>query len=291
MDNIEEIKGSRDVSLRTTALGRWRGEEQVIDYGMIMICREGSAALRVNFSTWRLSPGAVITLFPGDMTVVVESSPDFSVEVLQYSASLLREASLQLEQTVYSHLRADRCRTESPVLTRIINNMFALLGVYFGQPDCICLDQLVLLQLKAFFMGFYDYIYRHPNRRVEEEGVSPRVKELFNRFMMEMESRYRESRDVAFYASLLNITPKYLNLITRRVSGHTAKTLIDQYVVLQLKLSLRSEGRSAKQLAWDYHFSDLSFFCRYFKQHTGLTPMQFVKGLGADEAYKDTLAD
>lgn len=291
MNNIEEIKGSRDVSLRTTALSRWRGEDQVIDYGMIMICREGSASLRVNFSTWRLSPGAVITLFPGDMIAVTESSLDFCAEVLQYSTSLLREASLQLEQTVYSHLRADRCRTESPVLTRIINNMFALLGVYFGQPDCICLDQLVLLQLKAFFMGFYDYIYRHPNRRVEEEDVSPRVKELFNRFMMEMESRYRESRDVAFYASLLNITPKYLNLITRRVSGHTAKTLIDQYVVLQLKLSLRSEGKSAKQLAWDYHFSDLSFFCRYFKQHTGLTPMQFVKSLGADGAERDALAD
>ena len=285
MNNIEEIKGSRDVSLRTTALGRWRSEEQVIDYGMIMICREGSASLRVNFSTWRLSPGAVITLFPGDMTAVVESSVDFSVEVLQYSASLLREASLQLEQTVYSHLRADRCRTESPVLTRIINNMFALLGVYFGQPDCICLDQLVLLQLKAFFLGFHDYMYRNPGVRKDEEGVSPRVKELFNRFMMEMESRYRESRDVAFYASLLNITPKYLNLITRRVSGHTAKTLIDQYVVLQLKLSLRSCERSVKELAWNYHFSDQSFFCRYFKQHTGMTPMQFVRseGTGASE--------
>ena len=291
MNKIEEIRGSRDVSLRTTALGRWRAEDQVIDFGMIMICREGSAALRVNFSTWRLSPGAVLTLFPGDMVVVAESSIDFSVEALQYSASLLREASLQLEQTVYSHLRADRCRTESPVLTRIINNMFALLGVYFGQPECICLDQLVLLQLKAFFLGFYDYIYRHPNRRKEEEDVSPRVKELFNRFMMEMESRFRESRDVAFYASLLNITPKYLNLITRRVSGHTAKTLIDQYTVLQLKLSLRSEGKSAKQLAWEYHFSDLSFFCRYFKQHTGMTPMQFVKSLSAEGADRDLLAD
>lgn len=278
MKGIEEIKDSRDVSLRTDALGRWRGEDQVIDYGVIMICREGDAVLRVNFSTWRLSPGAVITLFPGDMIVVKESSIDFCVEMLQYSASLLREASLQLEQTVYSHLRADRCRTESPTLTKIIDSMFALLGMYFSQPDCICLDQLVLLQLKAFFLGFHDYMYRNPTERKDEEG-SPRVRELFSRFMMEMESRFRLSRDVAYYASLLHITPKYLNMITRQVSGHTAKTLIDQYTILQLKLSLRSEGKSAKQLAWEYHFSDLSFFCRYFKQHTGMTPMQFAKGM------------
>ena len=276
MNNIEEIRGSRDVSLRTTSLSRWHGEEQVIDYGVIMICRRGSAVLKVNFSVWRLSPGSVITLFPGDTIVMTEGSTDFCVEALQYSASLPREASLQLEQTVYSHLRTDRCRTESPVLTKIIDSMFALLGVYFAQPECICLDQLVMLQLKAFFLGFHDYMYRSPGERIGEEG-SPRVRELFSRFMMEMESRYRQSRDVGYYASLLHITPKYLNLITRRVSGHTAKTLIDQYVILQLKLSLCSEGKSAKQLAWDYHFSDLSFFCRYFKQHTGMTPMQFVK--------------
>ena len=156
--------------------------------------------------------------------------------------------------------------------------MFALLNIYFDQPECICLDQLVLMQLKAFFIGFYDYIYRNPQER-KEEDASPRVRELFNRFMMELENRYRESRDVAYYAALLHITPKYLNNITRRMAGHTAKTLINQYVILQLKLSLRSEGKSAKQLAWDYHFSDLSFFCRYFKQHTGLTPMQFMKGV------------
>ena len=276
IEKIEEIRGRRDVSLRATDLREWHDEERVIDYGMIMICREGRATIRVNFSTWTLTPGAVITLFPGDMIMLTEAE-GFRAEALKYSASLLREASLQLEQTVYSQLRADRCRTESPTLTRIINNMFALLGVYFGQPDCICLDQLVLLQLKAFFMGFYDYIYRHPHQRREDDTVSPRIKELFNRFMMEMESRYRESRDVGYYASLLHITPKYLNLITRRVSGHTAKTLIDQYVVLQLKLSLRSGERSAKELAWNYHFSDLSFFCRYFKQHTGMTPMEFVR--------------
>lgn len=274
--NDIEIQGVRDVSLRITDLREWLGEESVIDYGMIVICREGRAVMRVNFSTWTLTVGAVITLFPGDMIMLTEAE-GFRVEALQYSASLLREASLQLEQTVYSQLRADRCRTSTPILTSIIDNMFSLLGIYFSQPDCICLDQLVLLQLKAFFLGFYDYLYRSRGERQYDDDGSPRKRELFNRFMMELENRYRESRDVGYYADLLHITPKYLNLITRCMSGHTAKTLINQYVVLQLKLSLRTERKSAKQLAWDYHFSDLSFFCRYFKQHTGMTPMEFVR--------------
>ena len=39
----------------------------------------------------------------------------------------------------------------------------------------------------------------------------------------------------------------------------------------------KTEEKSIKELSWDYHFCDISFFCRYFKQHTGLTPQQFRK--------------
>lgn len=271
-----EMRPNRKASLKTRSLDEWVDEYVVIDYGMILLCTEGEANIRVHFSEWLLKPGAVITLFPGDVVSITHKSEEFKAETLRYAASLLREASLQLEHTVYSELKTDRCRTESATLTSIVSNMFALLRIYFEQEGCICLDQLVLLQLKAFFLGFYDYLYRNPIKRTADNG-SPRTRELFNRFMRELENRYRQSRDVSFYAELLNISPKYLNIVTQRITSHTIKTIIDQYVVLQIKQSLTTEEKSIKQLAWEYHFSDLSFFCRYFKQHTGMTPQQFRK--------------
>lgn len=271
-----EMRPNRKASLKTRSLDEWLGEYVVIDYGMILLCTEGEANIRVHFSEWLLKPGAVITLFPGDVVSITHKSEEFKAETLRYAASLLREASLQLEHTVYSELKTDRCRTESPTLTSIVSNMFALLRLYFEQEGCTCLDQLVLLQLKAFFLGFYDYLYRNPIKRTADNG-SPRTRELFNRFMRELENRYRQSRDVSYYAELLNISPKYLNIVTQRITSHTIKTIIDQYVVLQIKQSLSTEEKSIKQIAWEYHFSDLSFFCRYFKQHTGMTPQQFRK--------------
>lgn len=271
-----DIKTGKDVSLSVRSLAEWAGRQTVIDSGMIMICRMGEAEIQVNFSSWRLVEGSVITLFPNDMIMLSERSEDFRMEVLEYSASLLREASLQLERTVYFQLRTDRCRTDSRILTSIIDAMFTLLRLYFGQPGCICLDQLVLFQLKSFFIGFYDYIYRNPLEKSADDG-SPRVRELFNRFMMELETHFRESREVAYYAAQLNITPKYLNVVTQRVTGHAVKHLINEYVILQLKVQLSTRKKSAKELAWEYNFGDLSFFCRYFKQHTGMTPLQFMK--------------
>ena len=286
---LSELSSFQEASLFTSHLEEWQEGPQVITYGAILICRKGQAVLNVNYKDWEMYEGAVITVFPNDVVelkvkseerrvknskAVVDDKASFEVEILKYNASLLREASLQLEQTVYSSLREDRCRQDTPVVTNIINSMFALLKVYFDQSECTCISQLVLLQLKAFFVGFHEYLQRNPQFRPEDEVKSYRVRELFNRFMMLMERDYKQSRDVNYYADLMHITSKYLTNIVRQVTGHTPKTIIDQYVILQLKMQLLRTTQSVKEIAWEYHFTDVSFFCRYFKKHTGLTPQQ-----------------
>lgn len=272
---LQELNNDHEASLFLTSLEEWKDEPQVLTYGAILICRKGNAVLNINYKDWSLPEKAVITLFPNDV-VLLKTPPSptaFEVEMLKYDSSLLREASLQMEHTVYSSLREDRCRQDSPVVTHIIDAMFSLLKIYFRQAECTCLSQLVLCQLKAFFIGFHEYLQRNPQFRADEVK-SYRVRELFNRFMMLMERDYKTSRDVGYYAEKMNISPKYLTNIVKIVTAHTPKTIIDQYTILQLKMQLKRTNLSIKELAWAYHFTDVSFFCRYFKKHTGLTPQQ-----------------
>lgn len=298
---LSELSSQQEASLFRSGLEEWQEGPQVLTYGAILICRKGKAMLNVNYKDWELYEGAVITLFPNDVVELKVDgdckspqtengdcrSPEtengdckspqtvnsFQAEILKYNPSLLREASLQLEQTVYSSLREDRCRQDTPVVTNIINGMFGLLKVYFDQSECTCISQLVLCQLKAFFIGFHEYLQRNPQYR-PDEVKSYRVRELFNRFMMLLERDYKISRDVNYYAEKMNISSKYLTNIVSQVTGHTPKTIIDQYVILQLKMHLKRTTQSIKEMAWEFHFADVSFFCRYFKKHTGLTPQQ-----------------
>ena len=263
---LSELSSYQEASLSCSGLEEWQEGPQVLTYGAILICRKGKARLNVNYKGWELYEGAVITLFPNDVVELkVEGdckSPEtengdckspqtansFEAEILKYNPSLLREASLQLEQTVYSSLRKDRCRQDTPVVTNIINGMFALLKVY-------------------------EYLQRNPQYH-PDEVKSYRVRELFNRFMMLLERDFKISRDVNYYARQMNISSKYLTNIVSQVTGHTPKTIIDQYVILQLKMQLKRSTQSVKEMAWEFHFADVSFFCRYFKKHTGLTPQQ-----------------
>lgn len=298
---LSELSSYQEASLFRSGLEEWQEGPQVLTYGAILICRKGKARLNVNYKDWELYEGAVITLFPNDVVELKvdgdckspqtengdcrspetengdckspQTANSFQAEILKYNPSLLREASLQLERTVYSSLREDRCRQDTPVVTNIINGMFGLLKVYFDQSECTCISQLVLCQLKAFFIGFHEYLQRNPQYR-PDEVKSYRVRELFNRFMMLLEKDYKISRDVNYYAEQMNISSKYLTNIVSQVTGHTPKTIIDQYVILQLKLHLKRSTQSIKEMAWEFHFADVSFFCRYFKKHTGLTPQQ-----------------
>ena len=288
---LSELSSQQEASLFLSGLEEWQEGPQVLTYGAILICRKGKARLSVNYKNWELYEGAVITLFPNDVVELKvdgdckspqtengdckspQTANSFQVEILKYNPSLLREASLQLERTVYSSLREDRCRQDTPMVTNIINGMFGLLKVYFDQPECTCISQLVLCQLKAFFIGFHESLQRNPQYR-SDEVKSYRVKELFNSFMMQLEKDYKNSRDVNYYAGQMNISSKYLTNIVNQVTGHTPKIIIDQYVVLQLKMQLKRSAQSIKEMAWEYHFADASFFCRYFKKHTGMTPQQ-----------------
>lgn len=298
---LSELSSQQEASLFRSGLEEWQDGPQVLTYGAILICRKGKAMLNVNYKDWELYEGAVITLFPNDVVELKvdgdckspqtengdcrspetengdckspQTANSFQAEILKYNPSLLREASLQLEQTVYSSLREDRCRQDTPMVTNIINGMFGLLKVYFDQSECTCISQLVLCQLKAFFIGFHEYLQRNPQYR-PDEVKSYRVRELFNRFMMLLERDYKISRDVNYYAEKMNISSKYLTNIVNQVTGHTPKTIIDQYVILQLKMHLKRTTQSIKEMAWEFHFADVSFFCRYFKKHTGLTPQQ-----------------
>lgn len=271
-------------------------EPHVAQHGAILLCTAGEATISVDYKEWRLSTGSVVIIFPGDVTAVMSATAEFAATALRYDSSILREASLQIERAVYDRLRKDRCRDGNSSATRIVSAMLTLLDAYAssavgtGTADVLPLradlpdvhrqmfSTIVMYQLKSFFLGFYAHVSRHGG----VTAAVSRADELFNDFMDALEANYRTAHSAAFYADALNITPKYLNRIVKGVTGHTAKTVIDQYVIMQLKHSLRSGRLSVKQISAGFGFADESFFCRYFRRHTGLTPQQFRKALTAD---------
>jgi AraC-like DNA-binding protein len=92
-----------------------------------------------------------------------------------------------------------------------------------------------------------------------------------------IEKNYRQLKLPNEYAALMYITPHHLNALCQDLTGQTAGELIRDRVVLEAKRLLVNDEMTAAEIAWNLNFKDASYFNRFFKKATGLTPFEFRK--------------
>ncbi|MEC5146116.1 helix-turn-helix transcriptional regulator [Chitinophaga sp. 212800010-3] len=86
---------------------------------------------------------------------------------------------------------------------------------------------------------------------------------------------FRHQRNVQQYAEQLFVTPKYLTETVKEITGKSAGEVIDDIVMLEAKVLLEDTRLSIAEVAEMLHFSDQSFFGKYFKRHSGVSPREF----------------
>ena len=109
------------------------------------------------------------------------------------------------------------------------------------------------------------------------QQVSSRDSNTFHQFMNLVEQQFNTTRNAVDYAEQLFITYKTLNVLCKRVTGSTAKQLIDDYTILEAKRRLTLDKKSVQELAYELGFDEVTNFTKYFKKHTLMTPSQFHK--------------
>src|SRR5690606_233557 len=106
---------------------------------------------------------------------------------------------------------------------------------------------------------------------------NPLENNIISNFRNLVEQHFRELHQVQDYSNLLNISPGHLNRSCKDESGLTASEIILQRVILEARRLLLFTEESSKSIAYHLHFEDPSYFSRFFKRHTGYSPVQFRK--------------
>jgi AraC-like DNA-binding protein len=100
------------------------------------------------------------------------------------------------------------------------------------------------------------------------------------RFIELVQENYRNERLIGFYADKLCITPKYLSKLVKDNTGRSAGEWIDSHVILEARAMLQSSDMTIQQIAASLNFPNQSFFGKYFKRATGLSPKQYRSSKG-----------
>ncbi|RBL94124.1 AraC family transcriptional regulator [Chitinophaga flava] len=94
-----------------------------------------------------------------------------------------------------------------------------------------------------------------------------------------IEKEYLQQRLPKYYAEILCITPGHLNNICQELLGTSAGDMIRNRIVLEAKRMLIHLDMTVTEIAYSLNFKDNSYFCKFFKNQTGLSPESFRKNI------------
>ncbi len=127
----------------------------------------------------------------------------------------------------------------------------------------------------AIFYAIGTLLVRATRLYVSSSQKQTSAQDLLFLFQELIELHFEKIRTPKDYAVMLHVTPNYLNAICKKRSGKPAGELIRQRVLLEAKRLLAHTQLTVAEIAYQLNFDDNSYFGRFFKKYTGLTPERF----------------
>ncbi|MGS2764788.1 helix-turn-helix domain-containing protein [Sinomicrobium sp. M5D2P9] len=129
--------------------------------------------------------------------------------------------------------------------------------------------------IKANLDLFFIELFRQSKRNNILPHNNLHTQELFEELMEMLEIHICDHKQVTYYAENLKLTSYQLNTITKKTSGKNCSQLINEYIILEAKRHLMATSNQVKEIAYHLGYEDTSYFIRFFKKQTGLTPEAF----------------
>jgi len=98
---------------------------------------------------------------------------------------------------------------------------------------------------------------------------------VVKKFFQMVEENYHKNLTVNEYAGMLAITPNHLTQTVIELTGKTSIQIIKAKQLLEIKRLLVHTSFSVTEIAQRMNFSDQSYFAKFFKRETGISPLQY----------------
>lgn len=257
----------------TTNLIEYIGRPMQTAGCIIMFCEKGHAIVECNFKPMALREGEVALIFFGSLFSITKISPGFSVRLFELSQAFTDEITISTADAFFDWIY-DHPIISVPNDKRIaISLWLRMIDWTEANTDDKYRSLILRNQWQNFFLGLESELrYRLTGNDIK--SISS-IRRLFNGFCKLISENCRAHHEVKFYAERLCITPYYLSIVTQKAFGVSPKELIDRQIIMEIKALLTTTEMTIKEIAARYHFETSSYFCRYFRRHTGQTPKEY----------------
>ena len=236
-------------------------------FGLIM---RGHICVNFNLVERQFEAGTLVFLGPGTIINPVSFSDDLELLGMAFFDSFpMPFAQGQMPSAFRGQVRDFQLQVD-PADFDTARRIFETIRLLATQPNY---NRQTVSSLVAALMHHYDGLYRQQAERLQNS--LSREQTIFDRFIYLVNQHVAREHQIAFYAAKMCLTERYLGTIIRQASGVTAKEWIDRALVTRIKVELKHSDKTVAQISDDLLFPNPSFFSKYFKRLTGMTPLEF----------------
>lgn len=229
---------------------------------------QGVATIEIDGESYSFQARTLICLTPNHLLSASMQSDDFLFEYLSFEYDFLSDFPLLLKADISDKMGSQPVlQLDEGTFTMVTSYHDFILNRYSENNNRTEVIKGLLFSFITEVSGIYS----------KQNVSSPlfRKKELVDNFFRLLHKHYKTERAAAFYAAQLCITDKYLSRVIRQVTGKTFYFWSSDFIIKEAKLLLRSTDISVTEISEKLAFPNSSFFARFFRQHTGMSPMQF----------------
>ena len=236
-----------------------------------IVMNQGNVKVDINLISYEMKAPQLITIRSTQILSPKYISPDFKASVIVMSKRFRENLFLFLNNTpLYSIWQRHS-------VVPIPEETFPLYGEFIKSLRSIISNTSNPYATQALMFEVVSFIFKTVYKCYEpySHEIVSRQGRMSDRFLTLVQEHFRSERFLEFYAKIMEVTPKHLSRTVKAQTGYTAVEWIERFVILEAKVLLKSSNLNIQQIADELNFPSQSFFGKYFKKFTGMSPKEF----------------
>ena len=279
-DDCLRIANSDELVVMENFGGMPAGRVRPMDHGIVIICTAGAAQFEYNGQTVQLNQNDLFLCMVRSVVEKFMSTPDFNCRQVWFSRGELWNMNMYVKNSL-----ADVLPLKQNPKVSLGDADISLFDQYFQQlchhmrnSSQLLYPEIVRSIVGTFLLEVLSVMRRGLNKDnnnmiIDNGGLHG--KKLAERFLQLVEQSDGRIRRVDEFALMLNVTPKYLSKLLMDTMKIRPSDMVAFYTLQAIENRLRYTDMTMQQIADDLKFPNPSFFGKYFKEHAGMTPMEF----------------
>ena len=137
------------------------------------------------------------------------------------------------------------------------------------------IDEYDMSRRYALLEAYFKALFIHFSPIFEKCHCAKNEKNRVSDLLNMIEENYTVHKECGFYAQQLSLSEKAANEFSKKTTGKTIKSLIQERLILEIKREVATNNLSFKEIANKLGFSEPTYFSRFFKKQTGYTPEEY----------------